>query len=82
MARNTAKQDTVRYTTVLPVSCINKLKEMARESKIPSVNQGIRIAVEEFIQAQKKLSYEEKMREAAKDKDFMERLAETQDAFY
>jgi hypothetical protein len=75
------KNDTVRYTTVLPVKHVNELKEMVRETQIPSVNEGIRLAVEGFIKAQNKLAYEQKMQEAAEDRDYMKRLAETEADF-
>jgi len=77
----TNNKDTVRYTAVLPVKQVNELKKMAREERIPSVNKGIRLAIEDFVKAQKKLIYEQKMREAAEDKDYMNRLAETEADF-
>jgi hypothetical protein len=81
MPKTGGKKDTVRYTTVLPVEHVNELKAMAQKAVIPSVNRGIRMAIEEFIESQNKLRYEQKMREAAKDKDFINRLSETQGDF-
>jgi metal-responsive CopG/Arc/MetJ family transcriptional regulator len=75
------KNDTVRYTVVLPKKHVSELKEMVRETQIPSVNGGIRLAIEDFIKAQNKLIYEQKMREAAKDDDYMNRIAETEADF-
>ena len=75
------KNDTIRYTTVLPVEQVKELKKMAREERIASVNQGIRLAIDNFVKAQNKLIYEQKMREAAEDKDYMNRIAETQADF-
>ena len=75
------KNDTVRYTVVLPKYQVSELKEMVRETQIPSINQGIRLAIEDFIKAQNKLVYEQKMREAAKDKDYMNRIAESEADF-
>ncbi len=66
---------------VLPRKHVSELKEMAREAQIPSVNKGIRLAIEDFIKAQNKLIYEQKMREAAEDKDYMNRIAETEADF-
>lgn len=81
MQRTGNKNDTVRYTAVLPVEHVNELKEMVRESRIPSVNKGIRMAIEDFIKAQNKLIYIQKMQEAAKDRDYLNRLAETEADF-
>ncbi len=75
------KNDTVRYTAVLPVEHVNELKKMAQEARIPSVNKGIRMAIEDFIKAQNKLIYKQKMQEAAKDRDYLNRLAETEADF-
>ncbi len=75
------KSDKVRYTAVLPVEHVKELKELVREAQIPSVNKGIRMAVEDYIKAQKKLIYEQKMREAAKDEAYLNRIAHAQDDF-
>ena len=75
------KNDTIRYTTVLPVEQVKELKKMAREERIASVNQGIRLAIDNFVKEQNKLIYKQKMREAAEDKDYMNRIAETQADF-
>ncbi len=75
------KNDTVRYTVVLPVKHVNELKEMVREAQIPSINAGIRLAIKDFIKAQNKLIYEQRMREAAEDTDYMNRVAETEADF-
>lgn len=71
----------IRYTTVLPAAYIRELKELSQEYVIPSVNQGIRDAVEAYLSAQKTLRYEMQMQMAAKDKAFMERLLSAQEDF-
>lgn len=71
----------IRYTTVLPATYIRELKELSQEYVIPSVNQGIRDAVEAYLSAQKTLRYEMQMQMAAKDKVFMERLLSAQEDF-
>jgi len=73
--------DTVRYTAVLPLEHVNELKEMVREAQIPSVKKGIRMAIEDFIKAQNKLIYQQKMQEAANDRGYLNRLAETEADF-
>lgn len=75
------QNNTVKYTTVLPVKYVNELQEMVRETQIPSVNEGIRLAIEDFIKAQNKMVYEQKMRKAAEDKDYLNRIAETEADF-
>jgi hypothetical protein len=73
--------DAVRYTAVLPLAHVSELKKMVREEQIPSVNKGIRMAIEDFIKAQNKLIYQQKMQEAANDSDYLNRLAETETDF-
>jgi len=79
--KKTPENDNIRYTTVLPAAYVHELKELSQEYIIPSVNQGIREAVEAYLDAQRKIRYETQMRNAAKDKDFMERLTAAQEDF-
>jgi hypothetical protein len=60
---------------------MDELKLLAEKKIIPSVNQGIRLAVEDFVLSHKQRAYESAMKEAAADKDFMRRTLETQEAF-
>jgi hypothetical protein len=60
---------------------MNELKSLAEKKVIPSVNQGIRLAVEDFVLLHKQRTYESAMKEAAADQDFMRRTLETQEAF-
>ena len=39
----------IKYTTLLPQVCIDELRRMADKKEIPSVNQGIRAAVADFL---------------------------------
>ena len=39
----------IKYTTVLPKICIDELKDLTDKKIIPSVSQGIRLAVEDFV---------------------------------
>ena len=77
----TQRETTVKYTAVLPRTCMDGLKTLAKRNAIPSVNQGIRLAVEDFVRKQEKLAYEQAMREAAGDPAFLKRTMDTQDAF-
>lgn len=71
----------IKYTAVLPSDYVKELKELASEKIIPSVNFGIRLAIENYISERKKELYQKQMKEAAKDEGFMKRTLETQDAF-
>jgi hypothetical protein len=73
--------DAVRYTAVLPLAHVSELKKMVREEQISSVNKGIRMAIEDFIKAQNKLIYQQKMQEAANDRGYLNRLTETETDF-
>ena len=72
---------TVKYTAVLPSDCIAELKELAEKKLIPSVNYGIRQAVERYIEQTKKDMYAHTMSEAMNDSDFISRTLETQKDF-
>jgi hypothetical protein len=71
----------VRYTTVLPAKFVAELKELASRKVIPSVNYGIREAIEQFLAECKRELYHRQMTDAANDNEFMERTLETQEAF-
>jgi len=72
---------TVKYTAVLPQDYVKELRIMAEKKIIPSVNQGIRVAVEDFLKARNESEYKYKMQEASKDETFNKRIAETMTAF-
>jgi metal-responsive CopG/Arc/MetJ family transcriptional regulator len=71
----------VKYTTVLSRECLNELKALTDKKIIPSVSQGIRWAVENFVDFQKKQAYEDSMKSAALDAEFIKRNIETQNDF-
>ncbi|MCL2443449.1 MAG: hypothetical protein FWD13_08310 [Treponema sp.] len=72
---------TVKYTAILPKNYVNELRNMAEKKIIPSVNQGIRVAVEDFLKARNESEYKHNMREASKDETFNKRMMETMTAF-
>jgi metal-responsive CopG/Arc/MetJ family transcriptional regulator len=78
---NQYRESTVKYTAILPQDCVEELRFMAERKAIPSVNQGIRTAVEDFVTAYKRQEYQYAMKEAANDKGFMERTMDMQQAF-
>jgi len=65
--------ETTRYTATLPVAALNELRMLASENLIPSVNYGIRQAVDEYLKQIKKAQYAAQMKKAAADKAFIER---------
>lgn len=71
----------IKYTTVLPSEYVLELKELAEKKFIPSVNFGIRLAVENFIIESKSEIYQKQMEAAAEDKKFITRTLATQEAF-
>ncbi|MEI6579764.1 MAG: hypothetical protein WCN92_09930 [Eubacteriales bacterium] len=71
----------IKYTAVLPDVYIAELKELVATKFIPSVDFGIRLAVKNFITASKSELYQKQMEAAARDKSFIKRTLETQEAF-
>jgi len=71
----------VKYTAVLPKDCLDELKALAAKKIIPSVSQGIRLAVEDFVAAYRQRAYEDAVREAAADQSFIRRTLDTQEDF-
>lgn len=76
---NTTK--TVRFTATLPSVYIDELKLLAKQQQIPSVNFAVRQAIDDYLKQVKKREYDEMMKEAANDKDFMERTMRCADDF-
>ena len=75
------KEPTIKYTTVLPSACIDELKELSDKNIIPSVSQGIRLAVEGFVVMQKQVEYNRMMNDASNDAEFIQRTMDTQSDF-
>ena len=75
------KETSIKYTTVLPKACIDELKSLAEKKIVPSVSQGIRLAVENFVATQKQQEYINSMQEAMNDKAFIKRTMDTQNDF-
>ena len=74
-------QTTIRYTATLPNSQMETLRELVKEDKIASVNQGICEAVSEYIAALERENYAAQMRMASSDADFQSRTSSCQNAF-
>ena len=76
---NTSK--TVRFTATLPALYIDELKELAKLQQIPSVNFGIRQALDEYLKQMKKAEYDAQMKAAAKDDAFLKRTFQCAEDF-
>jgi len=72
---------TIKYTAILPQEYVMELRNMAEKKIIPSVNQGIRFAIEDFVKARNESEYKRNMCEAAKDEAFNRRMMDTMTAF-
>ncbi len=72
---------TVRFTATLPSVYIDELKQLTKEQQIPSVNFGIRQALDEYLKQVKKREYDAMMKAAANDQAFMERTMKCAEDF-
>jgi len=71
----------IKYTTMLPKTCIDEMKNLTDKKIVPSVSQGIRLAIENFITIQKQHEYTNNLKNAAKDAAFIKRTMDTQNDF-
>ena len=81
MLATAPKETSVKYTTVLPKTCIDEMRSLADKKIVPSVSQGIRLAIENFIESQKQLAYANSLKDATSDSAFIKRTMDTQDDF-
>ena len=81
MLATTSKETSIKYTTVLPRVCIDKMKDLADKKIVPSVSHGIRMAIENFIETQKKREYADDLKNAANDDAFLKRTMDAQNDF-
>lgn len=68
-------------TFSLPIELIDKLKEFAKNNYIPSLNAGVKEALEEYTKTVEKEILKSKMMEAAKDPLFLQDLNDCMSAF-
>ena len=69
------------HTFFLPEELIDKYRKYSEQDYIPSMNEGVRRALEEYSKQLEKEILREKMEEAAEDPQFMEDLEETMKDF-
>ena len=81
MLATTQKETSIKYTAVLPKVCIEEMKDLTEKKIVPSVSQGIRLAIEHFIALQKQQAYVNDLKKAAQDEAFIKRTMDTQDDF-
>ena len=74
-------KENVKYTAILRTECLKELRKMAEKKVIPSVNQGIRSAVEDFVKTHRMSDYHQGILEAANDKAFIKRTIDSQKAY-
>lgn len=75
------KMTTVKSTVNLNRYYKEQLEMFVRMNHISSVTEGINAALEAYVKAMQKSIYEEQMKAAAKDRDFMERTMAAQRDF-
>ncbi|MDF2519621.1 MAG: hypothetical protein K0R84_249 [Clostridia bacterium] len=68
-------------TFSLPIELIEKLKVLAKDNYIPSLNAGVKEALEEYTRTIEKEVLKNKMIKAAKDPLFMQDLNESMRSF-
>lgn len=78
---NRYDEQNIKYTAMIPSDYVEELKSLAASHAIPSVNQGIRLAIAKFIDEQKKIAYERQLKEAAEDESFIKRTMDCQNDF-
>ena len=81
MLATLSKEKSIKYTTVLPKICIDDMKSLVDKKIVPSVSQGVRLAIESFIKAQKQQEYENSLKDATNDHAFIKRTMDTQNDF-
>ena len=68
-------------TFSLPTAMLEKLKEYAKNQDIPSLNAGVKEALEEYSKKIEKEKLRKRMAEAAQDPLFMKDLEDSMKAF-
>jgi len=68
-------------TFSLPTEIIEKFKEYAKSNYIPSLNAGVKEALEEYVKRIEKEKLKQDMIEAANDSQFMQDLEDSMNDF-
>ena len=70
-----------KATFALPEPLLKKLKLLANNNRVPSVNAAVREAIEEYIVKLEREEFRNAMEEAAKDPDFIRDITDTEKDF-
>lgn len=70
-----------KATFALPETLLKKLKLLANNNRVPSVNAAVREAIEEYIVKLEREEFRNAMEEAAKDPDFIRDITDTEKDF-
>lgn len=70
--------NTIKSTININKYYKEQLEYLVRIKELDSVTEGINLAIAEFVKSRQKALYAEQMREAAQDKNFMERTMTAQ----
>lgn len=70
-----------KVTFAFPDSLLQRLRTLADQKRITSVNSVVREAVEEYVTNLERESFRQTMAEAARDPEFIRDLRETAEAF-
>ena len=70
------KRRVKNYTFSLPVEAVNRMKEYANEKYIPSVNAGVREAIEEYTRKLEKEKLRNELYKASRDPLFLKDIEE------
>lgn len=70
-----------KVTFALPETLLQRLRTLADQKRIPSVNSVVREAVEEYVTNLEREDFRQAMAEAARDPEFIRDLRETEEAF-
>ena len=69
------------FTFTLPVEIVEKLRRYVQKEHLPSLNAGVREALEEYTAKLARDQFRREMEEAGKDATFLADVSETMQAF-
>jgi Arc/MetJ-type ribon-helix-helix transcriptional regulator len=74
MPRPKSKFESEKYTTHICKEHLNKIRELHRQGKFPSVSEGINVAIAHYLDSIEKQRLDDEMLQAAEDKEFVKRI--------
>jgi len=70
-----------KVTFALPDNLLQRLRTLADQKRIPSVNSAVREAVEKYVTDLEREDFRRALAEAARDPEFVRDVRETEEAF-